>query len=192
MAKQKKVPKKEEKVDRFALIEASLKKKTKSDLVGLLLATAKFSDDTCRELEIWLNIDKPVDLLVADVSSAIDRATTVDERMLNRNFDVDWLAYEEVELGFEKLIAHSELTHVKSLALEMMKRGSYQVECSEEGIMTEDIEACLKPVIRAVEAGDVAAAKPWAAAMLAADCVGFICDSELKKLSGKKKMNANG
>lgn len=105
--------------------------------------------------------------------------------MLNHNFDVDWQAYEDVQNGFTKLIELGEIEQVKSLALELMKRGSYQVECSDEGLMGDDIEACIMPVIRAVKACDPSDAKSWATAMVAADRVGFICDNELKKLIDK-------
>ena len=63
-----------------------------------------------------------------------------------------------------------------------MKDGSYQVESSDEGLMTDEISDCLKPVIRAVKAvgGDEAA--KWAIDMQIADRVGFICDDELAEL----------
>ena len=65
-----------------------------------------------------------------------------------------------------------------------MKDGSYQVECSDEGLMNYEICQCLKPVIQAVKAaGGVEAAK-WAGDMQKADRVGFICDKELAKLRG--------
>ncbi len=53
--------------------------------------------------------------------------------------------------------------------------------------MSDEIEACLKPVIRAVKAGDASAAKSWATKMVAADRVGCICDKELGVLAGKVK-----
>ena len=37
------------------------------------------------------------------------------------------------------------------LSLELMKQGSYQVEMSDEGLMTEDIEDCLNVVLKALE-----------------------------------------
>lgn len=186
MAKLKKVPKKKVNVDRFALIEVALRKKTKPDLIALLTRMARQHDEACRELEAKLSIDKPVDLLLADVAAAIDRATDFDERMHNYNFDVDWQAYEDVKQGLVKLIELGQLDNVKSLALDLMKRGTHQVECSDEGLMSDDLENCLKPVIRAVQATDAAQAKSWATAMIAADRVGCICDVELKKLSEKK------
>ena len=62
-----------------------------------------------------------------------------------------------------------------------MKDGSYQVECSDEGLMTDDISACLQPVIDAVKAAGDDAAK-WAFEMQIADRVGFICDKEFAQL----------
>jgi hypothetical protein len=50
-------------------------------------------------LEDRLPIKKPVDLFIADVPSAIDRATDFDERWMNHDFDVDWRAYDEVRKG---------------------------------------------------------------------------------------------
>jgi hypothetical protein len=74
-------------------------------------------------LEDRLNIEKPVDLLVADVSSAIDRATDFDERMTNHNFDVDWQAYADVQKGLSLLVELGHLADAKSLALKLMKDG---------------------------------------------------------------------
>lgn len=92
--------------------------------------------------------------------------------MHNHNFDVDWQAYEDVKQGLVKLIELGQLDNVKSHALDLMKRGTHQVECSDEGLMSDDLEACLKSVIRAVQAADAAQAKSWATAMIAADRVG--------------------
>lgn len=105
--------------------------------------------------------------------------------MINRNFDVDWQAYADVQKGLSLLVKQGRLEEAKSLALELMKKGSYQVECSDEGMMTDDICDCLKPVIRAVKAAGGAEAAKWAKEMLKADRVGFICDDELAKLQGK-------
>lgn len=78
--------------DRFPRIEKDLHKRTKAELVAMILTIAKEHAVVARELEDRLTIEKPVDLLVADVSSAIDRATDFDKRMMNHNFDVDWQA----------------------------------------------------------------------------------------------------
>lgn len=170
------------KVDRFPLIEKELHKRTKAELVAMILAIAKEHAVVARELEDRLPIEKPVDLLVADVSSAIDRATDFDPRMRNHNFDVDWQAYAEVQKGLSRLVELGHLEDAKSLALKLMKDGSYQVECSDEGLMTDEICECLKPVIRAVKTAGGDAAAKWAAEMQTADRVGFICNKELAKL----------
>lgn len=177
-----KKPRKLAKADRFPLIEQALRKRTKSDLIETILMIARDHGAVARELERQLAVEKPVDLLVADVSSAIDRATDFDERMMNYNFDVDWQAYEDVQRGLSQLVGLGHLDDAKSLALKLMKDGSYQVECSDEGLMTDDIRDCLKPVIRAVKAAGGGEAAKWANDMQIADRVGFICDKELAEL----------
>lgn len=181
--KRTKEPRKLATTDRFPLIEQELRKQTKADLIEMILTIARDHAVVARELECRLEIEKPVDLLVADVLSSIDRATDFDERMMNHNFDVDWRAYAEVQKGLSQLVDRGHLEDAKSLALMLMKDGSYQVECSDEGLMTDDISACLQPVIDAVKAaGDDAAAARWANDMLNADRVGFICDKEFAQL----------
>jgi hypothetical protein len=170
--------------DRFPLIGRALCKRTKADLIAMILVIAKKHAVVARELEDRLNIEKPVDLLVADISSAIDRATDFDVRMMNHNFKVDWQAYADVQKGLSLLVELGRLTEAKSLAIKLMKDGSYQVECSDEGLMSDDISECLEAVIQAVKAaGGVEAAK-WAGDMQKADRVGFICDKKLAELRG--------
>ncbi len=187
MVKKKKVskrkPRKASIADRFPLIEKALRKQTKADIVNLFLLLAKKHASLARDLEDRLAIEKPAELLAADVSSAIDRATDFDDRMMNHNFDVDWEAYEDVQTGLEKLIKLGQFEDAKTLALKLMKDGSYQVECSDEGIMTDEIQVCLKPVIRAVKTKGGSSAGKWASEMLLADRVGFICENELKRLA---------
>ena len=170
------------KTDRFPLIKKQLHKQTKLDLFEMVLMMARDHAVVARELEDRLDVEKPVDLLVADVSSSICRATDFDERMMNRNFDVDWAAYADVRKGLSHFVDLGHLEEAKSLALQLMKDGSYQVECSDEGLMTDDISECLRPVIRAVKAAGGDQAAKWASKMLSADRVGFICDQELAEL----------
>lgn len=73
--------------------------------------------------------------------------------------------------------------------MELMEQGSYQVESSDEGLMTDDIEACLKPVIKALSKGDVPATevRAWCTKMIKHDRVDFICDRELRALRERFK-----
>ncbi len=50
--------------------------------------------------------------------------------------------------------------------------------------MTDDIEACFRPVLKALHACDLPAGEliAWCAEMLKRDRVGFICDQELRTL----------
>ena len=63
-----------------------------------------------------------------------------------------------------------------------MQKGSYQIECSDEGVMAEETESCLRPVIAAVagSSGD----RAWALEMSRHDCVGSLCNEELAELAG--------
>ncbi len=180
--KRPKKPRNIAKTDRFPLIEKELRKQTKADLTEMILMIARDYAVVARELEARLEVEKPVDLLVADVSSSIDRATDFDERMMNHNFAVDWQAYAEVQKGLSQLVARGHLDDAKSLALKLMKDGSYQVECSDEGLMTDEISECLQPVIDAARFAGGDELARWAFEMQVADRVGFICDKELKEL----------
>ena len=180
-----KKPRKLAKINRFPLIERALGKRTKAELIEIVMKMAKKHATVARELEDQLRIEKPVDLLVADVSSAIDRATDFDECEINYNFDVNWQAYEDARKGLQKLVDLGYLEDAKLLALKLMKDGSYQVECSDDGLMTDDIEDCLRPVIRAAKTPGGADADKWAKEMQKADRVGFICEHELAELMTK-------
>ena len=70
------------------------------------------------------------------------------------------------------------------LALELMKRGSYQVEMSDEGMMTEEIVDGLSVVLEALTKCDLPAAEviAWCSAMLENDRVGFIAREPLQAL----------
>ena len=94
-----KKPRKLVKTDRFPAIEKELRKQTKAALIEMMLMIAKEHTVVSSDLEVRLEVEKPVDLLVSDVSSSINRATDFDERWMNYNFDVDWQAYAEVRKG---------------------------------------------------------------------------------------------
>jgi hypothetical protein len=72
------------------------------------------------------------------------------------------------------------------LSLELIKQGSYQVEMSDEGMMTADVEECLAVVVTALKKSDLppADAIVWCDRMLKADRVGFIYREELQTLHG--------
>ena len=83
-----------------------------------------------------------------------------------------------------RLIASGQLRLAMQLALELMKQGSYQVEMSDEGMMTEDIEDGLTVVLKALENCDLPAAEiiAWCTAMRANDRVDFIASKPLEAL----------
>ena len=70
------------------------------------------------------------------------------------------------------------------LSLELMEKGSCQVEVSDEGLMTEDIEECLRVVLKALKQCELPPGEgiAWCAEMLKRDRVGFIGTRELREL----------
>lgn len=167
------------------MIEKGLCKLTKQEIVDILVSTCRKSESSRLYVERFLKLEVPAELLEADVMSAIIQATEIDESQINYNFDYDYQAYERVGVGFKSLIKLEAYTMVKTLALELMKRGSLQVECSDEGLMCEDIESCLNPVIKALKSVDTDGGQAWAESMIAADRVGFICDKKLEQMACK-------
>jgi hypothetical protein len=67
------------------------------------------------------------------------------------------------------------------LSLELMDQGSEQVEMSDEGLMTQDIEECLAVVTQVLKNCDLPASEviAWCAEMAKRDRVGFIFEREL-------------
>lgn len=175
------VPKTTASADRLARALAKLKK---VELIDVIVEIARADRGIMRQLEMQFSVEAPPKELVAETRQAIVDATDFDERSINYNFDYDYKAYSTIKRDFGRLIELGHLREVMKLSLELMKQGSYQVEMSDEGLMTDDIEACLQVVIRALKKSnlpddDVIA---WCAAMAKRDRVGFICDTELQAL----------
>ena len=179
------VPKATISADRLAHV---LARRRKAELIKVIVEIARADRKIMRQLTIQFSVEVPPKELVAETRQAIVDATEFDEREINYNFDYDYQAYSTVECNFDRLIKLGHLREAMQLSLELVKQGSYQVEMSDEGMMTDDIEACLKVVISALTKSnlpddDVIA---WCAAMAKTDRVGFICDRELKTL--RKRM----
>jgi hypothetical protein len=175
------VPKTTASADRLARALAKLKK---VELIDVIVEIARADRGIMRQLEMQFSVEAPPKELVAETRQAIVDATDFDERSINYNFDYDYKAYSTIKRDFGRLIELGHLREVMKLSLELMKQGSYQVEMSDEGLMTDDIEACLQVVIRALKKSnlpddDVIA---WCAAMAKRDRVGFICNTELQAL----------
>lgn len=167
-----------------AELRRALVRRSKAELADVLLELAQADRAILRQLTARFDVAAAPDELVAATRQAIADATDFDARAINRNFDYDYEAYSEVKRNLARLIDAGELHRAMQLALELMKRGSYQVEMSDEGMMTEDIEECLSVVITALKKSDLPAADvlTWCSAMIANDRVGFIADRQLQSL----------
>ena len=178
----KRVPRiKQPKVDWHTI----LSKQTKAVLIEELMAIIDNDRSLARRLMQRFQIAVPSEMLIRDTRQAIADATDYDEREMNYNFDYDYAAYNTIQKNFEKLIKAGSLDCVMELALELMNSGSEQVEMSDEGLMTDDIEECLRVVIKGLKSADLSldTVTTWAEQMLHTDRVGFICDEELGALA---------
>jgi len=180
----KKVPKAVKGTVSAERLRKALSKRTKAELVELLVDLVGDDRQETRGLAAWLGLEAPPEELVAATRQAIADATDFDEREINYNFDYDFEAYGEVKRNLGRLIKLGHLRPAMDLSLELMEQGSYQVEMSDEGLMAEDIEECLRVVIKALEKCDLPASQviAWCGDMLESDRVEFICDCELTAL----------
>jgi len=156
-------------------------KRTKDQLLDLLVELAREDRAVLRRLAERIDLEASPQELVAATRQAIVDATDFDERDANRNFDYDYRAYGEVKRNLGRLIDQGELRLAMELSLELMKQGSYQVEMSDEGLMTQDIEECLAVVTQALKKCDLPPGEviAWCAEMAKRDRVGFIFNREL-------------
>ena len=147
-----------------------------------------------RQLTARFDVATALDELVAATRQAIADATAFDERDINRNFAYDYEAYAAVKRNLGRLITSGQLRQAMTLALELMKRGSYQVEMSDEGLIIGDIEDCLSVVLEALRECDLPAAEVVArcSAMLEDDRVGFIAREPIQSLRNHWQTTAAG
>ncbi len=167
-----------------AALRQALAMRKKTELVEVLMELAEADRGVLRQLTARFDVATAPDDLVAATHQAIAEATDFDEREINRNFDYDDDAYQEVKRNLGRLIDSEQLRLAMQLSLELMKQGSEQVEMSDEGMMTEDIEDCLSVVLKALKKCDLPGAEviDWCSAMLEKDRVGFIAREPLESL----------
>jgi hypothetical protein len=161
-----------------------LAKRPKKELIEVLVELARDDRNVLRQLDAWFELEAPPRELVVATRQAIADATDFDERDINRNFSYDYAAYDAVKRNLRRLVGLGQLRLAMELSLELMDQGSCQVEMSDEGLMTDDIEECLKVVLQALRNCDLPASESmaWCRDMLKKDRVGFICEEELKAL----------
>jgi len=119
-----------------AELRQALRRQRKAELVDTLLELAQADRQVLRQLMTRFNVAAAPDELVAATQQAIADATDFDERDINRNFEYDYEAYGAVKRNLGRLIDAGQLRLAMELALELMRQGSYQVEMSDEGLMT--------------------------------------------------------
>lgn len=175
--------------DTTAGLRKALNARSKADLVSVLLELAREDRGVLRQLTARFDVAAVPKELVAATRQAIADATDFDEREINHNFDYDSEAYNEVKRNLARLIASGNLRESMELSLELMKQASRQVEMSDEGMMTDDIEDCLSVVLEELRKCDLPANDviAWCSAMLANDRVGFIAREPLQSLRNRSQ-----
>ena len=175
-----------------AALRQALARRNKAELVDALVELAEADRGILRQLAARFDVATTPDEMVTATRLAVADATDFDERQINRNFDYDYEAYSEVKRNLGRLIDSGQLRLAMELSLELMKQGSYQVEMSDEGLMTDDIEDCLNVVLKALEQCDLPAAEvtAWCSAMLEKDRMGFIARERLESLRKRFQKNA--
>jgi predicted HTH domain antitoxin len=165
-------------------LRKALAKRTKDELLDVLVELAEEDRDIFRRLAARMELEAPPQELASATRQAIADATDFDERDINRNFSYDYEAYGEVKRNLCRLIDLGELHLAMELSLELMKQGSCQVEMSDEGLMTQDIEKCLRVVLQALKECELPPDEvvAWCAGMINSDRVGCICDRDLGAL----------
>lgn len=153
-------------------------------MLDALLEFAAADRGILRRLDARFELQASPDELVTTIRQAIADATSFDERDINRNFRYDHAAYHAVKRNLGRLIDLGHLRLAMDLSLELMKKGSYQVEMSDEGLMTDDIQECLQVVVQALKNCDLPPADvvTWCDGMAKCDRMGFIGPRELGAL----------
>ena len=183
----KEVPKAADWTDGAERLRTALTKRTKGELVDVLVEFVRGDPKLLRRLDARFELEAPPKELVATTRRAIADATGFDEREINYNFDYDYEAYTEVRRNLSRLIDQGQLRQAMELSLELMKEGSYQVEMSDEGLMTPNIEECFSVVVKAIKKGDLPPGEviAWCEAMTKNDRVGFVYERELQELRNR-------
>lgn len=166
---------------RKGLIAKALRTQRKDSLVQILTKLCDQNIHARWIIEAELAMTKPVEMVLHDLREAIHLATHIDEKRVNHNFAFDWYAYAEVKRLMEMLIALSAITEAMEIAVYYMGLASRQIEHSDEGMMLEEVEAGLQPILEALENHDETQRSTWALRMQSADQVGFVCHEKLEK-----------
>lgn len=168
-------------------LRRTLARMTPGQLADLVLELARADSAVMRQLIARFGIQTGPEELVAATRRAISDATEFDSREMNTNFDYDHRAYRTVKANFIELIRSNRLPTAMELAIELMKRGSRQIEMSDEGMMTDDVEECIAVVVQAIKKSTLSAAEvaKWRRAMQAGDSVGFVADDLLDSLQAE-------
>lgn len=165
-------------------LRKALARTKKAELIDIMMDLSVYDPSPRWEIEQAVKLEKPMELAVHDTRCAIKIATEVPHEQIGHDFQFSWQAYEAIEFGLRDLIRQGFVEEAMQLAIELMDKGSEQLECSDQGDMLINIEDCLGPVVDAAEHLDAMIAKSWAQQMKTTDRVGFVMEERLDRLLG--------
>jgi hypothetical protein len=99
----------------------ALSKRTKAELVEIVLELAKADRKVLRQLTAQFDVALAPDELVAATRQAIIDATAFDKREINHNFAYDYAAYDAVKRNLSILMSTGRSRQAMELSLELMK-----------------------------------------------------------------------
>jgi hypothetical protein len=144
-------------MDAVARLRKALAKRTKCELIETLVELAEDDRRILRQLDERFEVEAPPDELVAATHQAIADATYFDKRDINRNFYYDHAAYDAVKRNLGRLVGLGQFRPTMELSLELMVKGSQQIEMSDEGLMTDEVKECLQVVMDGLASCDLPA-----------------------------------
>jgi hypothetical protein len=174
---------KERRNARFEAIQQALHRSKKAELIELLVSLMNDREETKVWLEDRLEIPKEAPEEAEDLARDIELATNVPNDKIGHNFSFDYDAYERIEKGFRRLLRTGHMAVAMELSETLIDAGSRQITMSDEGMMTDDIVACLRPVVAAVRKSSLAPSdkEEWFARMEKLDHSGYAWNMVLSR-----------
>lgn len=172
-------------------LQKTLIKMSKAELIDTVMRMARNEADIRDQFVNQLDVQIPLPpasktnlkAIVAATREAIAKATWFDPRQMNHNFDIDYRAYESVQRHLKQLVAAKHFEPAVELAIELMDKGSYQIEMSDEGMMLDEVQDSLRPVTMGLSQSGLPEAKveQWLESICAADRCGFVWSDDLMR-----------
>lgn len=165
-------------------MKQSLERFSKDEIIDRLIQVAGEDRLFRRKIEWKFGVFSTVADLMESTRQAISEATRFDEKEWNSNFEWDTDAYWIIKDYLVRLLELGAFEEVMALSLEIMQRGSQQVEASDEGMMIQDIRGCLQVALNGLRTSRISVSSliRFCDQLSSRDRIGCICDEEIQEL----------